>query len=267
MASLAIKRNRQDSFDASSIQEKIKENLNGSGVVQSTTLLFSEASIDANQVHELHNRIVNEEIDALQETWTRREKYIHDQLEFAKKWDSHQKSTLEKLHQAAVYDMEDRKKIEHHASSSTEGSFSSEWGFPPPPDLGSGSSGDRRLDFSQSRYVGRPLYGATSGAAYISAEYSMGFPPKKRNTWRYNVGDAIIESNSTSSSSIMDAAAYQQAKETLKQPNWPDRIYPPLPNGIGDDVMRSLAVATSFDDLLFDEQSQALMVTSSHTKL
>ena len=52
----------------------------------------------------------------------------------------------------------------------------------------------------------------------------------------------------------MDAAAYQQAKETLKHPNWPDRIYPPLPNGIGEDGMRELAIAASFDDVLHSEK-------------
>lgn len=95
-------------------------------------------------------------------------------------------------------------------------------------------------------YSGRPLRGATNAAAYLSAEREMGFPPPRRDAWRYPIQASAV-------SSAMDPHLVSSAREMLKRPVWPDRLYPrPSPGGgaggAGSVAGRAIALAAHSDE-------------------
>jgi len=95
-------------------------------------------------------------------------------------------------------------------------------------------------------YSGRPPRGATNAAAYLSAEREMGFPPPRRDAWRYPIQASAV-------SSAMDPHLVSSAREMLKRPVWPDRLYPrPSPGGgaggAGSMAGRAIALAAHCDE-------------------
>jgi hypothetical protein len=90
-------------------------------------------------------------------------------------------------------------------------------------------------------YAGRPLRGATSAALYAGAEWEVGFPPPRRDTWRFPL-------SATAAASAMDPSMVVNAREALKRPGWPDRAYALAASGSGAHDLRALALASQFDD-------------------
>lgn len=127
-------------------------------------------------------------------------------------------------------------------------------------------------------YHGRPIKGYTHGALYLSAEYETGFPPRKRDSWRYCVpkprpGDGaagLSEASVSYGMSILEPKVIEEAREALKAPAFPDRGFPQNRESAGSALTRALALAASFDDAAAEEarlaalHARALAAVVSH---
>jgi hypothetical protein len=89
-------------------------------------------------------------------------------------------------------------------------------------------------------YAGRPLRGATSGAAYLAAEREAGAPPPQREAWRYPI-------DASAASGALDPHLVLGAREVLRRPCWPDRLHPRLLASGGAAHARGLALAAQYD--------------------
>ena len=97
-------------------------------------------------------------------------------------------------------------------------------------------------------YSGRPLRGATSAVAYLGAEREAGFPPPRRDTWKYPL-------HASAASAALDPHLVSSAREMLKRPSWPDRLYPrPTTAGLGSMKGRALALAVHMDQAAAEEE-------------
>jgi hypothetical protein len=90
-------------------------------------------------------------------------------------------------------------------------------------------------------FAGRPLRGATSAALYLGAEWEVGFPPPRRDAWRFPL-------SANAAAAAMDPHLVANAREALKRPGWPDRAYGVAASGGGAPELRALALASQFDD-------------------
>jgi hypothetical protein len=90
-------------------------------------------------------------------------------------------------------------------------------------------------------FAGRPLRGATSAAQFLAAEWEAGFPPPRRDAWRYPL-------SAGAAAAAMDPHLVANAREALKRPAWPDRAYAAAAAGGGAPQLRALALASQFDD-------------------
>jgi len=91
-------------------------------------------------------------------------------------------------------------------------------------------------------HSGRPLRGATSAVAYLGAEREAGYPPPRRDVWRFPI-------HSSAASVALDPHLVSSAREILKRPSWPDRLYPrPSTAGLGSKQGRAVALATQMDE-------------------
>jgi hypothetical protein len=151
--------------------------------------------------------------------------------------------------QTAKY-VQEQAMVHASSSSSSDASFDptkvlEEWGIDGSLLLGGGQhSLSTSSSSSSSRYTGRPLYGATSAALYLSAEHEVGYPPYQRNQYTYPEG---LQASSAMLISSLPVHTIEQTKNELKRPIFPDRQYPigdkSVHIGSGMDMLRDLATA------------------------
>jgi len=101
-------------------------------------------------------------------------------------------------------------------------------------------------------FAGRPLRGATSAALYLGAEWEVGYPPPRRDAWRFPLA-------ASAAASAMDPHLVANAREALKRPAWPDRAYVVGASGGGAAELRALAIACQFDDAAAAGEAVAAM--------
>jgi hypothetical protein len=100
-------------------------------------------------------------------------------------------------------------------------------------------------------YHGRPLHGYTHGALYLSAEGETGFPPRKRAAWRYCV-ERPGGPGEAGEHGALDPKALEDAREVLKAPAFPDRVFPSR-GGEGGALARAVALAAAYDEAALEE--------------
>ncbi len=109
-----------------------------------------------------------------------------------------------------------------------------------------------------THYRGRPLSGHTSGALYLHAEHTSGFPAMKRDEFVYPLelnpdplysggGGGGSGGISTGGSLSTSSTALAEARESLKRPSFPSKGFPVF---VGNAFFRKVAIAKDFDDLL-----------------
>ena len=134
------------------------------------------------------------------------------------------------------------------------------WGLDTlPAEYGGGASAPDPT--ATSTYLGRPLRGATSGAAYLAAEYLAGSRPPGGG-WRYLVGDGAdglptavelglggggVAPSRYNNSMVIDPGLSGGAREALKRPSWPDRLIVPGGWRGGAGGWRGLGLAAEYD--------------------